>query len=135
MVLRDVLDAELSVETVRGLTPAIGFALTAALFLPYHWGIYRADQAFQPDGPTPEPRPVRKRVTILVAEGGSAVTRAIEDALGYSVREAWWADPGAFIPALGDDEAARVAEEISQVGGSNVLLVPEAAGFRVISYD
>ncbi len=48
VILRDLLDAALSVETLRDLTPAIGFTLTAALFLPYHWAIYRADQNYQP---------------------------------------------------------------------------------------
>lgn len=134
VILRDLLDAALSVETLRDLNPAIGFALTAALFLPYHWAIYRADQAYQPD--EPEPRSVRKRVTLLVADGDSTLTEAIEDALGYQVREARWSDTEAFIPTLNDDQAARIADEVSQSGGSNVLLIPDqATGLKVISYD
>ncbi len=134
VILRDLLDAALSVETLRDLNPAIGFALTAALFLPYHWAIYRADQAHQPD--EPEPRSVRKRVTLLVADGDSTLTEAIEDALGYQVREAQWSDPEAFTPTLDGDQATRIADEVSQSGGSNVLLIPDqATGLKVISYD
>ncbi len=135
VILRDLLDAALSVETLRDLTPAIGTTLTAALFLPYHWAIYRADQALQPDGPPPEPRPARKRVTLLTADGGSALAQAIEEALGYSIREARWSDPDAFIPTLSEEEASRIADEISQSGGSNVLLIPEGDGIKVISYE
>ncbi len=135
VILRDLLDAALSVETLRDLTPAIGTTLTAALFLPYHWAIYRADQVFQPDNTPPGPRPVQKRVTILIADGGSTLTGTIEEALGYPVREARWSDPDAFIPTLSEEEASRIAGEISQSGGSNVLLIPETTGLRVISYD
>ena len=134
VILRDILDAALSVETLRDLTPAVGFAFTSALFLPYHWAIYRAAQAFQPD--EPEPRPIRKRVTLLVADGDSALTESIGEALGYSVREARWANSEAFAPTLDEEEATRIADEISQSGGSNVLLIPDqATGLKVISYD
>ncbi len=136
VILRDLLDASLSVETLRDLTPAIGTTLTAALFLPYHWSIYRADQAFQPDVPESESRPIQKRVTLLTADGDSTLAQAIEDALGYSIRKARWSDPDAFAPEFVGEEAARIAEEVSQSGGSNVLLMPdEAGGLRVISYD
>ena len=135
VILRDLLDAEMSVDTIRDLTPVLGTALTAALFLPYHWGIYRAGQAFQPESPPEESPTVRKRVTILSADDGSALTEAIEESLGYPVREAHWSDMDAFTPALDEEEAARIADEISQSGGSNVLLIPDAAGLRVISYD
>ncbi|MCY4653167.1 MAG: hypothetical protein OXC95_08390, partial [Dehalococcoidia bacterium] len=119
---------------LRDLTPAIGTTLTAALFLPYHWSIYRADQAFQPDDL--EPRSVRKQVTILVADGDSTLTQTVEDALGYHIREVRWSDPEAFIPTLEDEEAARIAKEVSQSAGYNILLIPDqATGLRVISYD
>ena len=133
VILRDLLDAALSVETLRDLTPAIGFALTSALFLPYHWAIYRADQAYQPD--EPEPSAVRKRVTLLVADGDSRLIKTIENALGYPIRQALWSDPEAFSPTLDAEEAARITDEISQASGSNVLLIPDqATGLKVISY-
>ena len=116
VILRDLLDAALSVETLRDLTPAIGFALTSALFLPYHWAIYRADQAYQPD--ESETSAVSKRVTILVTDGDSALTQTIEDALGYSIRQARWSDPEAFTPTLDEEQAARIADEISQSSSS-----------------
>ena len=134
VILRDLLDGALSVETLRDLTPAIGFALTAALFLPYHWAIYRADQTHQPN--EPEPSSVHKRVTILVADGDSALTQTIENALGYPIRQARWSDPEAFTPTLDEEQAARIADEISLAGGSSILLIPdEVAGMKVISYD
>ena len=134
VILRDLLDAALSVETLRDLTPAIGFALTSVLFLPYHWAIYRADQAYQPD--EPELSSVRKRVTLLVADGDSALARTVEDALGYPIREARWSDPYAFTPPLDEDELARAVAEVSGADGANVMLIPDqATGLKVISYD
>ena len=136
VILRDLLDTDLSLDTARDLAPAVGFALTAALSLPYHWAIYRADQTFQPDSPAPEPPPVQKRVTLLAADADSEPAHAIEYALGYPILEARWADPEAFTPTLDDEEAARIAAQISQAPGSNILLIPEPDGsLRVISYD
>ena len=134
--LRDLLDAELSLNTARDLAPAVGFALTAALFLPYHWAIYRADQTYQRAESVPEPPPVQKRVTILTADVGSPLTETMEDALGYPIHEARWADSQAFTPTLDDEEAARIADQISRSSGSSVLLIPEPdGGLRLISYD
>ena len=135
VILRDILDAELSAGTLRDLTPTLGSVLTAALFLPYHWTIYRADQTFLPDDAPPKPRAAQKRVTLLTTAGGSALAQTIEDTLGYSIREARWFDSEAFAPTLDGDEIGRIAGEISQSGGSNVLLIPEADGLKVISYD
>ncbi len=137
VMLRDLLDSELSVQTLRDLTPVAGGALTAALFLPYHWAIYRANQLLGPDDtPPPASRPIRKRVTILAAGGGSALAQTIEQAVGYPIREARWSDPEAFVPTLNEDQASRIADEISQAGGSYVLLIPDqAAGLRIVSYD
>ena len=135
VVLRDLLDAKLSVETLRDLTPVVGTTLTAALFLPYHWAIYRADQAFESDNTPSEPRPIQKRVTILTADIGSTLTGTIEEALGYPVREARWSDPEAFVPTLDEEGVARIADEISQAAGSNVLLIPEATSLKLVSYD
>ena len=135
VVLRDLLDAAVSLETLRDMAPALGAALTAVLFLPYHWAIYRDDQTYLPDSGRETPAIVRKRVTILTPDRGSALAAGIGGALGYAVREARWSDPDAFAPALDSDAIARVADEISQSDGSSVLLIPECGGLRVVSYD
>ena len=122
-------------ETLRDLTPVVGTTLTAALFLPYHWAIYRADQAFESDNTPSEPRPIQKRVTILTTVIGSTLTGTIEEALGYSIHEARWSDPEAFVPTLDEEGVARIADEISQAAGSNVLLIPEATSLKLVSYD
>ncbi len=135
VILRDLLDADVSLETMRDLAPAMGAALTAALFLPYHWAIYRDSQAYLPDSRSEKPAIVRKRVTILTPDRDSALAAGIGDALGYAVREARWSDPEAFAPSLDTEEMARIADEISQSDGSSVLLIPEGDGLRVISHD
>ncbi|MCH7800921.1 MAG: hypothetical protein IIC24_05165, partial [Chloroflexi bacterium] len=46
--LRDVLDAGLSLDTVRDVRPAIGATLTAVFILPYQWSVYKADRLAAP---------------------------------------------------------------------------------------
>ena len=49
--LRDLLDAELSANTLRDLSTGLSVVLTALLIIPYHWVIYRQDRELEPDEP------------------------------------------------------------------------------------
>ena len=105
-------------------------------------GASPADPNGPPD-PAPPPPPVVEPACVETADYGcleapeyEARRQTIEDALGYPIREARWSDPETFAPTLDDDEAAQIAGEISQSGGSNVLLLPDqSTGLKVISYD
>lgn len=122
VVLRDVLDAELSVETVRGLTPAIGFALTAALFLPYHWGIYRADQAFQEDS-LDNSSPLQDSIgmEIVYTEDFEAWLRRLRDQRArYSI-----------LTRIERIEDGNFGDHRSVGGGVSELRVDVGAGYRV----
>ncbi len=130
--LRDLLEVELGSNTLNDMTIALAVLLTAAIFVPYHWIIYRGDRALEPDEESP---PARKGVLVLAPVGASEFVAAVEDALGYPVASAQWADPDAFVPTLDADQIDRLAGQVSSAPGSSVILVPDASGIRVISYE
>jgi len=131
--LRDALDASLSLDTVRDIRPAIGVALTAAFILPYHWSVYRADRLAEPKDDADTVR--RKRVSVLAQEGAHELIRGIEDALGYSVDTLNWTDNEAVTPSLSTEALSDLAGKVAVSPGGRVLIVLDAAGARVLSYD
>ncbi|MCG8333023.1 MAG: hypothetical protein MJE63_00795, partial [Proteobacteria bacterium] len=46
--LRDMLEAELSTNTLRDLSTGLSVVLTALLVIPYHWIQYRQDRELEP---------------------------------------------------------------------------------------
>ena len=132
--LRDLLDVALSLETLRELSVGLAILLTVALFVPYHWNIYREDRRYEPDDAVEPPPIIRKRVTLLTAPGGESVAGGIEAALGYGVTVAAWRDSDAVVAALDEAQLLALPERIAQSPGANVVLVPEADGLRIISH-
>jgi hypothetical protein len=131
--LRDLLDVGLDLNTIRDIRPAIGVALTAAFILPYQWSVYRADRLAEPA----DDREVltRKQVSVLAQDGSQEFVRAIEDALGYSVEVLRWVDAEAVTPMLTPESLSDLAIRVAEVPGESVLLVPDTAGVRVLSYN
>ena len=132
--LRDLLDADLSANTLRDLSTGLAVVLTALLITPYHWAIYRQDRELEPDAPDPLARPMQKSVLLLTASGGEEMVEQVESALGYKVTRVNWPDPDAFVPTLDAAQIEQLPELVSSAPGTSVMLVPDAGGFRVISY-
>ena len=132
--LRDLLAEDLSLETLRDARPVIAIIAPAVIFLPYHWMTYQRERRAEPEFPVPEMRRIRKGVSVLVAEAGPLV-RNLEAALGYRVEVLTWADPDAVQAELGDADLQSLVQRITTSEGRRVLLIPEAAGVRVISHD
>ena len=132
--LRDLLDIDLSASTLRDLSTGLAVALTALFVIPYHWVIYRQDRELEPDTQEQPPR-IAKSVTLLTAEGASDLPARVEAALGCPVNAAHWPDPDAFVPTLDDEQIAELAERVASAPGSSVVLIPDASGLRVVSYD
>ena len=132
--LRDLLDADLSANTLLDLSTGLAVFLTALFVIPYHWVIYRQDRELEPDMPE-QPLHSSKSVTLLTAEGGSDLLAQVEATLGCPVTPTHWPDPDAFVPMLDDDQLGRLAEEVASAPGSSVILIPDASGLRVVSHD
>ena len=133
--LRDLLGSDLSLDTLRDTRPVIDIIAAAVIFLPYHWLVYRQDRRAEPVPLVAPERLRRKEVTVLVSEGGDALVRNLEAALGYRVIVRRWADPDAVSPDLSEEECQELAQCIGDAAGQSVLLVPDGTALRVLSYD
>ena len=140
VLLRDLLDADLSIDTLRDIRPAIGIALTAGIIVPYQWSIYREDRAAgpEPDAPGPTPGPISgsvKQVTLLASEGSDEFLRGLEAELGQSVEVLRWADAEAVAPSMTEQGFSDLVRRVNEALGRRVLLVPDGDGVRVLSYE
>ena len=132
--LRDLLDAELSANTLRDLSTGLSVVLTALLVIPYHWVQYRQDRELEPDEPESVEAPLSKAVTLLVAVGGEDFADEVEGTLGHRVTRVRWPDADAYVPTLTAEQMEGLREQVTSAPGTSVLLVPDADGLRVISY-
>ncbi|MCH7801814.1 MAG: hypothetical protein IIC24_09785 [Chloroflexi bacterium] len=46
-----------------------------------------------------------------------------------------WADTEAVTPSMTDAALSALADQVAQVQGQSVLIVPEGMGVKVLSYD
>lgn len=133
--LRDLLDAELSANTLRDLSTGLSVVLTALLVIPYHWVQYRQDRELEPDEPESVEAPLSKAVTLLVAVGGEDFADEVEGTLGHRVTRVRWPDADAYVPTLTAEQMEGLREQVTSAPGTSILLVPDADGLRVISYS
>ncbi len=131
---RELLDGDLG-NILRDAKVSIGVMVPAVIFVPYYWMVYMADRKeVGARTPAEEPRP-RKAVTVLASEAGMAFVRGLEEALGYGVSPLNWADADAVSPELDEGEVERLAQRIGDAAGLNVLVIPEGASVRILSYE
>lgn len=132
-VLEAALNDELSTAVLDGGKWALGVVLTAAAVSVYHWLILREDAAAAPaaEEQPSMPQTPPKRVSALVSTEGAAAVEALERALGATIERRIRAD-AAGAPALSDDEAGAIAERIRNAPGSEVVLVVDDDGVRVV---
>ncbi|MCH8109452.1 MAG: hypothetical protein IIB15_04915, partial [Chloroflexi bacterium] len=73
--------------------------------------------------------------SMLVRGDGSELVRNLEAALGYRVTALRWADAGVRLPALSEADCLDIARRIDDAAGQSVLLIPNEAEVRVLSYN
>ena len=132
-MLEAALNNELSTAVLDGGKWALGVALTAAAVSVYHWLVLREDAAAAPPEPEQEsaPAPLSKHVMALVSAEGAATVASLERALGTTIERRIRAD-AAGAPSLSDDEESAIAERIREAPGSEVVLVVDDAGVRIV---
>ena len=133
--LRDVLGDGLSRDTFRDSRPILSTIVAAAIFLPYHWFVYRQDRQAEPETPTAAQPRRRKDVTVLAGRSAESFVRSLEAAIGHGVGVLAWADPDAGFPDLDEEQYQDIAQRVADAAGRNVLLVPEGESVKVLSYD
>ncbi len=146
VLLRDLLELSLTLDTVNSVADPIAVIAAVAAFLPYYWSIYRQDQqdvpesaASQEDAPvSSEPaekqRPT-KMITLLASADSGTLAQRIEDALNCDVNVLRWTDANAFTPALTDAELTLLAQRVADTAGEHILLIPDGDRLRVLSHD
>lgn len=148
VLLRDLLNADLSIETLDAVAVPLALVAATVAFLPYYWAIYAQDRAAAPetlasetampdDTPTDAmaaPTPT-KEVTLLAGGDADALIQGLQTALGYPVTALRWADADAATPTLSSDACAQIAQRVADAPGSCVLLTPDGDDLRVLSYE
>ena len=144
-LLSDLLDANLSAETLLDLALPMSAVLPPAVILPYHWIVYRQDRAFEPDeeeyagAESGKPPIVRKDVTLLAESPALAdeTAAALESALGYPVRRLHDADSQLFGDggALDDSAPEEAARAIAESGKGRALVIKESDGRLRVVWD
>lgn len=134
-LLSDLLEANLSAETLLDLALPMSAVLPPAAILPYHWIVYRQDRAFEPEeedagAESAKPPTIRKDVALLVETPALAdeTAAALESALGYPVRRLHEADS----PFFGDGAAEEAAQAIAESGKGRALVIAERGRVRVV---
>ena len=150
VLLRDLLNAALHIETLDSAAVPLAIVAATVAFLPYYWAIYAQDRAAAPETPTAETAPPAdaatdsidvsppeppKDVMLLAGDDADALIQGLQAALGYPVTALRWADADAATPALSDEARAQIAQRVSDAPGSRVLLTPDGDGLRVLSYE
>jgi hypothetical protein len=136
LFLRDLLEGNLSIGTIDNLIDPIAIIVTAIIFVPYYWNVYKQDRESASPAPGAAETPVaRKDVTVLVAPGGDDMVRRLQSALGYRVNRARWNDADATVAALSDEECNRLASQVASASGRRVMIIPGSSGVRVVSYE
>lgn len=152
VLLRDLLNAELHIETLDAVAAPLALVAAAVAFLPYYWSIYAQDRDAAPETPPSETAPLAdaaaptdatatvaptptKEVTLLAGDDADALINGLQAALGYPVTALRWADADAITPTLSDDACAQIAQRVADAPGSRVLLAPDCDGLRVLSYE
>ena len=157
VLLRDLLNAELYIETLDAVAAPLAIAAATVAFLPYYWAVYAQDRAAAPETPPSKTAPLAaaadatdvaapakmdaptpaKEVTLLAGgdADADALVQGLQAALGYPVTALRWADVDAATPALSDEACAQIAQRVAAAAGRRVLLAPDGEGLRVLSYD
>ena len=134
VIFHELLNGDLS-NVAGDAKFSIGIVVAAALFLPYHWFVYRTDKRTveSETGDRKQLLP-RKAVTMLVNEDSAVFVSQLEEALGYRISSLRWADAEAGHSQTLDLDAHELVERISNTSGSNVLIIPNETGVRVFSH-
>lgn len=136
MFLRDLLEGQLSAQTVQDIKWSVGVILTAGAISVYYWLIFQEDRrAFpEPEEMSAGAIPVRKAVIAMATEAAQPLVRRLEAQLGIHVRLWQTLDSDAEVPTLTDEAIRAIQVRIAEAPGDRVLLTIDASGVRVVPY-
>lgn len=133
IIFRAFLDGDVSV-VLGDAKESIGIIVVAAVFLPYHWLLYRRDRQEAREAVGVEQNSPRKAVTVIVGDNEMAFVRELEDALGYGISSLQRADPDTETSDVSGLDLQELVRRINDAPVRNVLLIPDVNGVMVLSY-
>ena len=133
-ILRDILAGEIGIETVRSSRLPISTLISFAFIVPYHYWLYKNNPPKTPYEQTNRAT-IRKHVMLLAPLNSSFFIAELEEALGYEVNSVSWTDSGASNINLDNANTPELCFAIEGAIGENVVVIPEASGVRVYSYN
>jgi hypothetical protein len=135
MFLRDLLEADLSLQLLQDARWSIGTLLMAGAISAYHWLILQEDRRGMPAREeTPASQvPVSKDLIAVAPDTAQDLLQSLESRLGVSI-PVWRRLDGGDAPSLTDGELDAVRLEIVNAPGNRALLIVDASGVRVLPY-
>lgn len=129
LVLRDVLEGGLDVETLRRVRFAVGVLVTTGLISAYHWNVFRTDREIVPAPTATVPHdPARsQRALLLVGAADPSVVAALREATGAHVQLITRTDtsPGAW-------SVDELMAAVQAAPDGDLLLLADPEGLQVI---
>ena len=135
MFLRDLLEAELSLQLLQDARWSIGTLLMAGAISAYHWLILQEDRRGIPAWKeTPASQvPVSKDLIAVAPDTAEDLLQRLESRLGVPIR-VWRRLEVGDTPSLTDGELDAVRVEIINAPGNRALLIVDTSGVRVLPY-
>ena len=133
-ILRDILAGEIGIETVRSSRLSISTLISFAFIVPYHYWLYRNNLPKTPYKQTNRAK-IRKQVMLFTPPNSSFFIAELEETLGYEINSVSWMDSGSSNINLDNANTPELCLAIEGAIGENVVVIPEASGVRVYSYN
>ena len=133
-ILRDILAGEIGIETVRSSRLSISTLISFAFIVPYHYWLYRNNLPKTPYNQTNRAK-IRKQVMLFAPPNSSFFIAELEETLGYEINSVSWMDSGSSNINLDNANTPELCLAIEGAIGENVVVIPEASGVRVYSYN
>jgi len=140
MFLRDLLEAELSLQVLQDAKWSIGILLMSGGISVYHWLVLQEDRRELPAGETPPKEetpavvaPVAKEMIALATQSAQGLVARLESQLGVPIR-VWRRLDAAEAPTVTEEELLAIRQRVIDAPGDRVLLTIDASGVSVLPY-
>ena len=136
LVLKDVLEANISIGVIRQAKLPLGMALVAGSIGFYHWLVLREDLRALAEAPleVPEEIKVLKNITALVPDAAQPAIRRLEVSLGSAIHIWKRLDLAETIRGLTEEELDDARRRIADAPGDQILLTIDDSGIVVVPY-
>ena len=140
LVLRDLLEGNLSIAILQNAKLPLGMAIMAGAVGFYHWLVLQEDRRVLAEDTADAPGetdvlPSVAKDVIAVASGPSEpVIRRLEARLGSPIRIWLRLDEGETAPSLTGEQLDDVQRRIAEAPGDSILLTLDSSGINVVPY-